>query len=61
MIVYVIRCFINKFAWILVKRAVIWGIILENVGIILKIIGGFKKNLQKEYLEYLKVQKSIAS
>ena len=39
--------FISIFAWILLKRA---GNKFENVGIILRITGEFKKNCQKEYV-----------
>ena len=37
--------FISMFAW---KRAAFCGNNCENVGIILRIIGEFKKNFQKE-------------
>ena len=37
-------CFISMFAWVLLKRAAFCGNNCENVGIILRIIGEFKKN-----------------
>ena len=48
-LIYITRynclCFISMFAWVLLKRA---GNNCENVGIILRIIGKFKKNFRKE-------------
>ena len=41
-------CFISMFAWVLLKRAAFCENNSENVGIILRIIGEFKKNFQKE-------------
>ena len=41
-------CFISMFAWVLLKRAAFCGNNCENVGIILRIIGEFKKNFWKE-------------
>ena len=42
------------FAWVVLKKATFCGNNCENVGIILRIIGEFKKNFRKEYLENLK-------
>ena len=39
---------ISMFAWILLKRAAFCGNNFENVEIILRIIGEFKKNFWKE-------------
>ena len=45
-------CFISMFAWVVLKKATFCGNNCENncenVGIILRIIGEFKKNFQKE-------------
>ena len=41
-------CFISIFAWVVLKKATFCGNNCENVGIILRIIGEFKKNFWKE-------------
>ena len=41
-------CFISMFTWVLLKRAAFCGNNCDIVGIILRIIGEFKKNFQKE-------------
>ena len=41
-------CFISMFAWVLLKKATFCGNNCENVGIILRITGEFKKNFRKE-------------
>ena len=45
---------ISMFAWVALKKATFCGNNCENVGIILRIIGEFKKNFRKEQLENLK-------
>ena len=45
---YICLCFISMFEWVLLKRASFCGNNCENVGIILRIIGEFKKNFLKE-------------
>ena len=40
--------FMSMFEWVLLKRDTFCGNNCDNVGIILRIIGEFKKNFQKE-------------
>ena len=45
---------VYMFACILIKKGFFCGINFENAGMILRIIGKFKKNFQKEQLKNLK-------